>query len=135
MVAVFLSAAAHTSRAARRSTSAHSSTSRRLNFTSTFHTLLLNALGSECCRYVEAEPRTRNVGCASVISPDCDLDRDAFPLAVRANISSSGVVVRAIMVSLGALIADPIIGLVITLVIVKITWDSWRTVSTTDRAR
>jgi len=25
-------------------------------------------------------------------------------------------------------IADPIIGLVITLVILKITWDSWRTV-------
>jgi len=29
---------------------------------------------------------------------------------------------------LGAPIADPIIGLVITVVILKITWDSWRTV-------
>jgi divalent metal cation (Fe/Co/Zn/Cd) transporter len=32
----------------------------------------------------------------------------------------------------GAQIADPIIGLMITLVILKITWDSWRTVSTTE---
>jgi cation diffusion facilitator family transporter len=44
---------------------------------------------------------------------------------------SLGVVVSAIGVSLGADIADPIIGLVITLVIIKITWDSWQTVSTT----
>jgi divalent metal cation (Fe/Co/Zn/Cd) transporter len=36
------------------------------------------------------------------------------------------------VVSLGAQIADPIIGLVITLVILQITYDSWRTVSTTD---
>jgi hypothetical protein len=35
---------------------------------------------------------------------------------------SLGVVASAIMVSLGALIADPIIGLVITLVILKISW-------------
>ena len=35
-------------------------------------------------------------------------------------------------VSLGARIGDPIIGLLITLVILKITWDSWRTVSTTE---
>ena len=45
---------------------------------------------------------------------------------------SLSVVASAIVVSLGAQIGDPIIGLVITLVIVKITWDSWRTVSTTD---
>jgi len=41
---------------------------------------------------------------------------------------SLGVVASAIVVGLGAKIADPIIGLVITLVILKITWDSWRTV-------
>ena len=35
-------------------------------------------------------------------------------------------------VSLGAPIGDPIIGLIITLVILKITWDSWRVVSTTE---
>ena len=36
------------------------------------------------------------------------------------------------MVALGARIGDPIIGLAITLVILKITWDSWRTVTTTE---
>ena len=41
---------------------------------------------------------------------------------------SLGVIASAIVVGLGARIGDPIIGLVITLVILKITWDSWRTV-------
>jgi cation diffusion facilitator family transporter len=45
---------------------------------------------------------------------------------------SLGVVASAIAVALGANIADPIIGLAITLVILKITWDSWRVVSTTE---
>jgi cation diffusion facilitator family transporter len=47
---------------------------------------------------------------------------------------SLGVVAGAIAVSLGGRIADPIIGLVITLVILKITWDSWRTVTMSTRA-
>jgi cation diffusion facilitator family transporter len=41
---------------------------------------------------------------------------------------SLGVVASAIVVSLGAQIADPIIGLAITLVILRITWDSWHTI-------
>ena len=45
---------------------------------------------------------------------------------------SLGVVASAAVVALGARIGDPIIGLLITLVILKITWDSWRTVSTTE---
>ena len=45
---------------------------------------------------------------------------------------SLGVIASAIVVSLGAQLGDPIIGLAITLVILKITWDSWKTVSTTD---
>jgi cation diffusion facilitator family transporter len=45
---------------------------------------------------------------------------------------SLGVVASAIVVGLGVEIGDPIIGLLITLVILKITWDSWRTVSTTE---
>jgi cation diffusion facilitator family transporter len=45
---------------------------------------------------------------------------------------SLGVVASAVVVSLGAQIGDPIIGLVISLVIVKITWESWRTISSTD---
>jgi divalent metal cation (Fe/Co/Zn/Cd) transporter len=45
---------------------------------------------------------------------------------------SLGVVASAAVVSLGARVGDPVIGLVITLLILKITWDSWRTVSTSD---
>jgi len=45
---------------------------------------------------------------------------------------SLSVVASAIVVALGAQIADPAIGLIITLVILRITWQSWRTVSTTD---
>ena len=45
---------------------------------------------------------------------------------------SLGVVVSAVALGLGARIGDPIVGLVITLVILKITWDSWRTVRTTE---
>jgi cation diffusion facilitator family transporter len=41
---------------------------------------------------------------------------------------SLGVVASALLVGLGARIADPIVGLVITLVILKVTWDSWQTV-------
>jgi cation diffusion facilitator family transporter len=41
---------------------------------------------------------------------------------------SLGVVASAIVVALGVQIADPIIGLAITLVILKITWDAWHTV-------
>jgi divalent metal cation (Fe/Co/Zn/Cd) transporter len=32
------------------------------------------------------------------------------------------------MIGLGVTVADPLIGLAITGVILKITWDSWRTV-------
>jgi cation diffusion facilitator family transporter len=45
---------------------------------------------------------------------------------------SLGVVASAIAVALGVRIADPLIGLAIALVILKITWDSWRVVSATD---
>ena len=42
---------------------------------------------------------------------------------------SLGVVASAIVVAVGLELADPLIGLAITLVILKITWDSWRIVS------
>ena len=45
---------------------------------------------------------------------------------------SLGVVASAALVGLGLPVADPLIGLAITVVILKITWDSWRVVSTTD---
>lgn len=41
---------------------------------------------------------------------------------------SLGVVASALVVGLGFQTADPVIGLGITLVILKITWDSWNTV-------
>jgi cation diffusion facilitator family transporter len=41
---------------------------------------------------------------------------------------SLGVLASAAFVALGAGIADPIIGLVITVVILRITWESWHTV-------
>ena len=45
---------------------------------------------------------------------------------------SLGVVASAAVVALGVEIADPVIGLLITLVILKVTWDSWRTVRASD---
>jgi divalent metal cation (Fe/Co/Zn/Cd) transporter len=45
---------------------------------------------------------------------------------------SLGVVASAIVVALGAQIADPVIGLVITLIILRITWESWNTVRTAE---
>ena len=43
-------------------------------------------------------------------------------------IVSVGVILSAGAVSLGASIADPILGLLITALILRITWESWRTV-------
>ena len=45
---------------------------------------------------------------------------------------SLGVLASAGVVSLGLNLADPIIGLVITVVILNITWESWHTVSKTN---
>lgn len=41
---------------------------------------------------------------------------------------SLAVIASAVVVELGLRVADPLIGLAITLVILRITWDSWRTV-------
>jgi cation diffusion facilitator family transporter len=41
---------------------------------------------------------------------------------------SLGVVASAIAVAIGAPTADPVIGIAITFVILKITWDSWQTI-------
>jgi len=43
-------------------------------------------------------------------------------------IVSLAVVISALVVALGANVADPIIGLMITIMILRITWQSWRTV-------
>jgi divalent metal cation (Fe/Co/Zn/Cd) transporter len=41
---------------------------------------------------------------------------------------SVGVIASAAVVAFGVPIADPIIGIVITLVILQITWKSWHTI-------
>ncbi len=43
-------------------------------------------------------------------------------------------VASALAVGLGVEIADPLIGLAITLVILRITWRSWRVIQADDRA-
>jgi divalent metal cation (Fe/Co/Zn/Cd) transporter len=43
-------------------------------------------------------------------------------------IVSAGVMLSAAAVALGAPIADPVIGLIITALILRITWESWNTV-------
>src|SRR5919204_1848504 len=45
---------------------------------------------------------------------------------------SLGVLASAAVVALGLKLADPIIGLVITLVILHITWESWQTIANSD---
>jgi cation diffusion facilitator family transporter len=45
---------------------------------------------------------------------------------------SLGVLASAAVVAVGLKLADPIIGLVITLVILQITWESWQTISNTN---
>jgi cation diffusion facilitator family transporter len=49
-------------------------------------------------------------------------------------IVSAGVILSAIAVARGAPIADPIIGLLITALILRITWQSWNTVRGHDHA-
>jgi divalent metal cation (Fe/Co/Zn/Cd) transporter len=44
---------------------------------------------------------------------------------------SLGVLASAVVVSVGLKLGDPIIGLLITLTILHITWESWQTISTT----
>ena len=77
--------------------------------------------------------RDRRPGAAAGRAPAREprADRRRKPRADR-RLRSLGVVASALVVALGCSVADPIIGLAITLVILKITWDSWRTVSTTD---
>jgi cation diffusion facilitator family transporter len=48
---------------------------------------------------------------------------------------SLAVVASAIVVAIGLPVADPLIGLGITLVILRITWESWRTVRSLERGR
>jgi cation diffusion facilitator family transporter len=73
--------------------------------------------------YAAALVRTnagRRLGSAALIADGAHARADALV--------SAAVVVTAGIVALGATIADPIIGLAITLAILRITWESWVTV-------
>jgi cation diffusion facilitator family transporter len=59
------------------------------------------------------------------------LDADGNHARVDGFVSLS-VIASAAVVAVGVPIADPLIGLTITVVILKITWDSWRTVHGAD---
>jgi cation diffusion facilitator family transporter len=63
----------------------------------------------------------RRLGSAALVADAEHARADAYV--------SLGVVASAVAVALGADVLDPLIGLAITLLILRITWHSWRTVS------
>jgi cation diffusion facilitator family transporter len=68
----------------------------------------------------------RRLGSPALIADGAHARADAYV--------SLAVVASAATVALGATVADPLIGLAITLVILRITWQSWRTVRGHDHA-
>ena len=80
---------------------------------------LIGYLGNEVAARVRLRAG-RRLASAALVADGNHARVDAFV--------SLGVVASAIVVTLGLQIADPLIGLAITLVILRITWDSWRTV-------
>jgi cation diffusion facilitator family transporter len=68
----------------------------------------------------------RRLGSAALIADGHHARADAYV--------SLAVIASAIAVALGAPVADPLIGLAITLVILRITWQSWSTVRGHDTA-
>ena len=68
----------------------------------------------------------RRLGSAALVADGDHARADAYV--------SLAVVASAATVALGATVADPLIGLGITLVILRITWQSWRTVRGHDHA-
>jgi divalent metal cation (Fe/Co/Zn/Cd) transporter len=73
--------------------------------------------------YVAARVRTR----AGLRLDSPALTADGAHARADAYVSLA-VIVSAIVVSIGLPIADPLIGRAMTLVILRITWQSWRTV-------
>lgn len=80
---------------------------------------LIAYLGNEVAARVRMGAR-RRLHSAALVADGNHARVDAFV--------SLGVVASAAVVAVGLEIADPLIGLAITLVILKITWDSWHTV-------
>src|SRR3954454_14529098 len=89
------------------------------------HLLALAAAGAigYAGNWVAAQIRTRagrRLDSAALIADGAHARADAYV--------SLGVIASAAVVALGAPVADPLIGLAIALVILRITWQSWRTV-------
>ena len=84
---------------------------------------VIGFVGNEIAAQVRLEAG-RRLASAALIADGNHARTDGFV--------SLGVVLSAILVALGAQIADPIVGLVITLVILRITWQSWHTVRTAE---
>ncbi len=80
---------------------------------------VIGYLGNELAARVRLRAG-RRVESAALIADGNHARVDAFV--------SLGVVASALAVAAGVEIADPLIGLAITLVILRITWDSWRVV-------
>jgi cation diffusion facilitator family transporter len=76
-------------------------------------------VGNELAAHVRLSAG-RRLGSAAMIADGKHARTDGFV--------SLGVVASAIVVGLGVRIADPIIGLLITLVILRITWEAWHEV-------
>ncbi len=79
----------------------------------------------------EAAARIRLRGGARIDSPALIADGNH---ARADGFVSAGVVVSAAGVALGAPIVDPLIGLVITALILRVTWESWQTVRGKDHS-
>ena len=80
---------------------------------------VIGFLGNELAAHVRLSAG-RRLASAAMIADGRHARTDGFV--------SLGVVASAIVVALGAQIADPIIGLLITLVILRITWEAWHEV-------
>ena len=89
------------------------------------HLLVLAAAGAigYAANWIAAQIRTsagQRLHSPALIADGAHARADAYV--------SLAVIASAIVVALGLQIADPLIGLAITLVILRITWQSWRTV-------
>jgi len=80
---------------------------------------LIGFAGNEIAAQIRTRPGTR-LHSPALVADGSHARVDGFV--------SLGVLLSAAVVALGLEIADPLIGLGITLVILKITWDSWHTV-------
>jgi divalent metal cation (Fe/Co/Zn/Cd) transporter len=80
---------------------------------------VIGFIGNEIAAQLRLRAGTR-LGSAALVADGRHARVDGFV--------SLGVIASAAVVALGFEIADPIIGLIITLVILRITWQSWQTI-------